>query len=64
MIDGYGSGQGAGELGVIEDSQVSLGGEDVNAAGQGAAALDQEPDRAGGSGDVAVLQGDGQAGSG
>ncbi len=32
MIDGYGSGQGAGELGVIEDSQVSLGGEDVNAA--------------------------------
>ena len=62
MIDGYGSGQGAGELGVIENAKVSLSGEDVNPASQGAAALDQEPDGSGGSG--AALQGDGQAGSG
>ncbi len=64
MVDGYSPGQGAGELGVIEDAKVSLSGEDVNPAGQGAAALDQESDRAGGSGDGAVLQGNGQAGSG
>jgi len=67
MIDGYSSGQGAGELGAIENIKAALGRKNINAAGQGSAAFDQEPDRTNGNGrarEAALLQGDRQAGPG